>query len=491
MKTTCELKNRFRGIKKVLLSIIICSLALVSYGQKNVDSLLRLTRNEIGKFSFRNAENYLQEVEKTDSLHPELLYLYCEMKLLLGNDEFMVYMEKLRNSGVSEYYHVMKLKHAHFIGLAEYESLLEKYLAYYPDNGEIKFVQWLSELDKGNYEMCMQSAYGISEETVFKFAPYLALFNISWDKNYKNAVAYMDTVEQIIGREFYGSGYREILKILSDTELKDFNDGLTELPFAWCGPGMGFYMIDEKGDSLKIELDTGTGFNLMTVHDKSLGKNISGTDVLVLEKGISYNYMDKPADLYYKKSNFSVPAYENLIFGYFDSQFFKADGCTSPFVFKNSALHIDPINEKVYLMDRQNLDRYIKENKDKIEKVPYIVRNGWIFIPCKINGTETLMQLETGSRDVNFNTLSLEALGLESYACSIEWNGQDFPIDKVDCTLEIGRIKYEVNGGLVTDTVYGNLLYGLASAGDIGPLFMQNFAFTIDMFNQQIVFEKN
>ncbi len=37
------------------------------------------------------------------------------------------------------------------------------------------------------------------------------------------------------------------------------------------------------------------------------------------------------------------------------------------------------------------------------------------------------MQIETGSRDVNFNKLSLEALGLESYASSIEWRGEDYP----------------------------------------------------------------
>ena len=137
------------------------------------------------------------------------------------------------------------------------------------------------------------------------------------------------------------------------------------------------------------------------------------------------------------------------------------------------------------------MENYINENSDRIEKVPYIVRNGWVFIPCKINGVEVLMQIETGSRDVNFSTIAIPALGLESYACSIEWNGQDFPIDKVDCILEIGKIKYEVKGGLVSDDVFANWYYGLATAGDIGPFFMNNFAYTIDIFNQQIIFEIN
>jgi hypothetical protein len=301
----------------------------------------------------------------------------------------------------------------------------------------------------------------------------------------------MDTVEQILGREFYGSKYRDILKVLADTEVLNHNKGVTELPFVWCGSGVGFYMIDEKGDSLKIELDTGTGYNMMTVHDKSQGEKISGTDVLVVKDGISYNYMEKPADLHYKKSKFTIPAYENFIFGYFDSQFSKADGCTSPFVFKDVALHMNPISEEVFLFDNESLDKYLKENEGKLETVPYILRNGWVFIPCKINGTEVFMQIETGSRDVNFNTLALDVLGLESYASSIEWRGQEFPTDKVDCILEIGRISYEVKGGLVTDNVYANWYYGLAAAGDIGPIFMNNFVFTIDIFNQQIIFEIN
>ena len=492
MKAKSNLKTRINLIQRIIfLNIIISSFSLISYGQEEIDSLLKHARYEIGKLNFRNAGNYLNEVEKLDSLNPALLYLHSEMKLILGEEGFLKYLEKLRSVGVDEFYHVMKLKHAVFIGLSESESMLKKYLDYYPENGEIKFLQWLLELDKGKYEICMKSADKISTGTILKFAPYLALFNASWDHNYKNVIIYMDTVEQIIGREFYGSKYREILKVLSNTEVVDHNTGKSELPFAWCGSGVGFYMIDEKGDSIKMEMDTGTGHNMMTVHDKALGERISGIDILVVENGISYNYMEKPADLYYKKSNFSIPAYENLVFGYFDSQFFKADGCTSPFVFKNRALHIDPINEKVYLFDRDNLEKYIDDNKDKIEKVPYIVRNGWVFIPCKINGTEVLMQIETGSRDVNFNTMSLDALRLESYPSSIEWNGQDFLIDKTDCILEIGRIKYEVNGGLISDKVFPNWYYGLAAAGDIGPIFMNNFVFTIDMINQQIIFEIN
>ncbi len=462
----------------------------MSYGQAKTDALIDHARYEIAKQHFSNAGNYLNEVERIDSLNPKLLYLHSEMKLILGKEDFPKYLEKLRNAGVDELYHVMKLKHAVFIGLSESENLLEMYFENYPENGEIKYVQWLLELDKGNYEICRKSVDEISNGTIFKYAPYLALFNVSWDKNYKNAIVYMDSVEQIIGRAFYGSKYREILTIISNTEVIDHNKGKSALPFAWCGSGVGFYMIDEKGDSLKIELDTGTGYNMMTVHDKIHGERVSGTDVLVVENGISYNYMDKPADLYYKKSSFSIPAYENFIFGYFDSQFSKADGCTSPFVFRNRALHIDPINEKVYLFDRENLEKYITDNKDKIERVPYVIRNGWVFVPCKINDTEVLMHIETGSRDVNFNALSLAALGLESYPGSIEWKGQDFPVDKVDCMLEVGRIKYEVKGGLVSDTV-PNWFYGLAAAGDIGPVFMNNFAFTIDVFNQQLIFNIN
>ncbi len=492
METISRSERKISSIQKALLTgFLICVFSLISYGQQDqdVDSLLNLARDEIGKLNFRSAGNYLKEAENADSLNPEVLYLNCELKLFLGSDEFLGCMDKLYDSGAEEYYHVMKLKHALFIGLAEADYLLEEYLSFYPDNGEIRFIDWLAELDKGNYEKSGINASEISAATIFTFAPYFALYYSAWDRDYKDALAYLDTIEHMIGRDFWESKYRETLKVLSETELADLNEGVAELPFAWCGAGLGFYMIDENGDSLKIEMDTGTGYNLMTVHDKSLGEKISGIDVLIVEDGISYNYMDAPADLHYKKSNFSVPAYENFIFGYFDSQFSKADGCTSPFVFKDRAMHIDPIREKVYLFDQENLEKYIHDNKDSIELVPYVVRNGWVFIPCTINGTEVLMQIETGSRDVNFNKLSLGALGLESYAGSIEWRGQDYPTDKVDCILEIGRIKYEVDGGLVTDRAFANWYYGLAAAGDIGPLFMQQFAFTIDPFNQQIIFE--
>lgn len=484
--------TRANQIQKILLLCISFYLFTnYVFGQSEVDSLLNIASKDISTFSFRRAENSLKKVESIDSLNPRLIYLHSEMKLFLGDETFLDYLNKLHEIGADEYYHVMKLKHAIFVGLADYENLLDEYVLKYPDNGEIKYVRWLSSLDKGNYEKCMVSAREISNSTIFKFAPYIALFNISWDKDIKNAILYMDTVEHIIGREFYGSKYREILNVFAENEMINQDSGVTELPFAWCGSGIGFYMIDEKGDSLKIELDTGTGYNLMTVHDKSKGENISGTDVLVVKDGISYNYMEKPADLYYKKSNFKIPAYENLIFGYFDSQFFKADGCTSPFIFKDRAIHINPIEEKVFLLDKENIEKYISENKAKLEMVPYIVRNGWIFIPCKINGTEVLMQIETGSRDVNFSTIAIDILGLETYASFIEWNGQEFPIDKVDCILEIGKIRYKVEGGLVSDKVYANWYYGLAAAGDIGPFFMNNFVYTIDIFNQQIIFEIN
>jgi len=492
MKERNELINRANQIQKLLVfSISICLFTSSAFGQSEIDSLLNKARENIGTFSFRRAENSLKEVENKDSLNPTLIYLHSEMKLFLGDDDFLNYLEKLQEIEADEYYQVMKLKHAIFIGLTDYENLLEEYIVKYPENGEIKYIRWLSQLDKGNYEKCMANTREISNATIFKFAPYVALFNVSWDKDFENAILYIDTVEQIIGREFYGSRYKEILKFIAKNEVINHNNGVTELPFAWCGSGVGFYMIDEKGDSLKIELDTGTGYNMMTVHDKSQGEKISGTDVLVVKDGISYNYMDKPADLHYKKSNFAIPAYENFIFGYFDSQFLKADGCTSPFVFKDRAIHFNPIDEKVFLFDKENIEKYLKENQAKLEIVPYFVRNGWIFIPCKINGTEVLMQIETGSRDVNFSTIALDALGLETYASFIEWNGQEFPIDKVDCILEIGKIRYEVQGGLVSDRVYPNWYYGLAAAGDIGPIFMNNFVFTIDIFNQQIIFEIN
>ena len=100
------------------------------------------------------------------------------------------------------------------------------------------------------------------------------------------------------------------------------------------------------------------------------------------------------------------------------------------------------------------------------------------------------MMIETGSRDINFNSLSSEYLGLEPYESTLSWNGEDYPVKKIDCKIQIGSTSYEVKGGLISDFVLGNWYYGAGSSGDIGPDFLKNQAFIIDQFNNRFILIK-
>jgi len=437
---------------------------------------------------FSKALIQLNKVEKSDSLNATMLYLKAETFLLKGMNEYFSYRDKLALLGNNEELSVLKMKHCLFIGSTSFDSLFEAFHRKYPYNDELKYCEWLNRLNSGDFENCKKTASSFSNKILFGFAPYLALYYHAWDRNPQLALNYLDTLEWMVGR-FHQSKYREILELIAVNPKKEPSQDLIELPFSWCGHGMGYYIIDENGDSIKIELDTGTGYGLMSIHDLEKGKTIHGKDIAVIRNGIQYNYMDSPEDLYYKSLNLSLPPYQNFLLGYFDGQFSKADGCASPFIFKDYALQIDPIAEKVFLRSEKNLNNYLLQNKKKIETVAYQLRNGWIYIPCTVNGSEIMMMVETGSREINFNIFSAQVLGLETYEGTVKWRGKDYSLKKVDCNIEIGNIKYQLKGGLISDFVLGNWGYGLASAGDIGPDFLKNFVFTIDPFHKQIIFE--
>ena len=473
-------------MKKILM--ISCILILASFHARAAenDSLIQAARDHLAGMKYSEALKTLKPLEEADSLNPEVLYIKAEVYLVYGMDKFRAYMEKLSHTGNREYYDILKLKHLLFIGSSEFDDLLPEALGKYPENPELQFCKWLNELTRGDYEGCRRSAGTVSSLMLMKCMPYLALYYHSWDHDHNLALQYLDTLESMAG-EFYGSRDREVLNLLSGHNTIPSEDSLIELPFSWCGPGMGFYLLDEKGDSVKIEIDTGTGYGLMTIHDLEKGESIYGKDVLTIPDGIQYNYMKNPEDLHYKISKLSLPDYGQLIFGYFNGQFTKADGCSSPFVFKGHALHMDPVNEKVWLRSRENMENYISMNREKLDIIPYELRNGWIYIPCRINGREVKMMIETGSRDINFNPLSADYLGLKPYESTLMWNGEDYPVNKIDCSIEIGRTSYEVKGGLISDFVLGNWYYGVGSAGDIGPDFLRKHAFIIDPFDHRFI----
>ncbi len=475
---------------KKLLIITLLTISTLALAQQQM-SLLDSARFELRKMHYSKAFKKLNSAKlETDQQRIEHAYLKAEVYLILGRTKFHKQMQILDSLGADEYADILRLKHALFIGAGSYDSLVKIFTKKYPRNHEIKFCHWLNKLDKGAYEYCKKSASKISEKILFGFAPYLALYNVAWDKNHKEALAYLDTMEMITGK-FHQSKYRKLLEINSNLKCETSTKAIIEMPYAKCGPGIGLLIEDSNGDTIKMELDTGTGYGWMTIHDSLTGQALPGIDTVTIKDGIWYNYMDHAEDFNFKLTSFNKPFYKNILVGHFNGKFSKADGCFSPFFFEKHALQFDPIHQKAYLRTEKNLEQYKQQNKHKITTVPYSVRNGWIFIPCKINDKEVMMMVETGSRDVNFNEFSTEYLNLNVYESSIEWRGKDYPTKKVDCTITIGdNIHYQVNGGLVSDFVLGNHYYGVASAGDLGPEFFKNFIFTIDPFNREMILEQ-
>lgn len=469
----------------IILSLLVALGCLCTSGHEQ-DSLINNARNHISMMRYSDALKSLRVVEQSDSLCPDMLYLKAETYLIFGMPEYQAYFQKLANTDRSDYVDILNLKYLQFIGSKEFDGALEQARIKYPDHPEVQYCQWLRDLQMGAFESCRQKAHGLSSPMLMRFLPYLAMHYHAWDRDHGLALQYLDTLENMVG-EYYGSKYRPVLNLLSRQGITPSEKDVMELPFSWCGPGLGFYLLDSKGDSIQIELDTGTGYGLMTVHDLEKGKSIAGEDLLTIENGIQYNYMGKPQDLHYKQVQLSNPDYKDLILGYFNGKFTKADGCASPFVFAGHAMHMDPLNNSVWLRSRDNLENFLRDYPGQADKIPYEVRNGWIFIPCRVNGHEVKMMIETGSRDVNFNPLSVDYLELQPYDGVLAWNGKDYPMKKVDCTLEIGSFRYAVKGGLVSDFVLGNWYYGLGSAGDIGPEFLRNYAFIIDPFHQQFI----
>lgn len=472
-------------LRTSIILILILSCELPGKSQET-EKLIDSARAELGHMHYEAAFKYLNSVLEKDSLHPEALYLKAESYLVLGRDKYFSYMEKLKSLAANRYVDILNLKYSLFIGDDSYDELYDQAEKNYPGEAELEYCNWLHELDNGDYEKCKESALQLSKSILFGSFPYLALYFTAWDTDYNDALAYLDTLELMNG-EFYESGYRKLLELKRDVEISSGMDDVIELPYEKCGPGMGFYIIDRSGNKIKMELDTGTGYSMMTVHDIAKGKSIYGKDTITIENGIQYNYMDGPVDFHFKLSEFTTPAYNNMPVGYFKGSFQKADGCFSPFVFTQHAIEFDPFNEKVYLRSEANLQEYKKKYDGELTTVPYKVRNGWIYLPCTVNGREVLMMMETGSRDVGFNIFSAKKLGLNVYDDVIRWRGKDYPMKKTDCILEIGNINYDVKGGLISSFVLGNLYYGCGSAGDLGPDFFKNFIFVINPFEKEVI----
>jgi hypothetical protein len=268
-------------------------------------------------------------------------------------------------------------------------------------------------------------------------------------------------------------------------------DGVRELPYVDCGSQMGLRMTSVGGRDLDLSIDTGTGSGLLTLHESEPGEALAGPVVLRLEDGIHYHYMPEPVDVVCKLVDFRDPPMSRRPVEYFDGDFDAADGCVSPFAFPGAALTVDPQAERVWLRDRDGLAEYMRSvDPERTAVVPYVRRCGWIFVPARVNGHDVLMMVESGSRDVNVNTLAARRLGIPSRDGTIEWRGDDYPVKRADLTVEIGGLTYRCPDALVDDFVLGNNWTGTACAGDLGPDFLRHYRFTVDPFAGRLVLEE-
>lgn len=447
--------------------------------KRAVDAALRV--------DFNQCISIVDSLLKIDSMDIEANYVMSEFYLTAGTEYYTRFYDRLLAAGARREAAIIHVKEALFLGLGSFESRLGEALEIYPGEPELLFAKWLNELDNAAIGENARKASWFSQNVLFRTYPYQAMYNYTCNADPRLALAYLDTLEMMFP-DIYLKKHRTELELLSS--IDGFKKGRKEyeLEYADCGVGSGLYMTDKKGNKIKMMLDTGTSGKLFTIHRDSIGKALDGVDTLLVKNGIRYGYMSESADLHYKLSNFTDPAFDNFLLAYYEGDLPGKDGVFSPFAFEGYAISLDPFEKTAFLRNEKALKKYLKK-LDNYCAVNYIVRRGWIYIPGRINGREVLMMVETGSRDVCVNKMMTQAIGLETYQSTVEWRGRDIATVKSDFTLEIGDIKREVKGALVIRSAMGNLLYGLGSSGDLGPTFFKDYAFTIDPFNKQIIFE--
>ncbi|MFA8435857.1 MAG: DUF5700 domain-containing putative Zn-dependent protease [Marinifilaceae bacterium] len=445
-------------------------------------------RDYFRKGRIRNGQKILKQLLQFDAANSESHYLYAEAALLKAEPDFWKHKEFVQKYGTREQQVVLETKFDLFLGTGQKEEMISQSLQEFSQNHELQLCKWLNELEKGNWKKCYKRLEQI-DHCLFSFQPYKALYYNSCVENKKLA----KSIRQKCTKNTNYTINSKFVPLLDLPDKKFLSQSESiELPFAWYGPYLGVELQGKDGTVCKLELDTGTGYDLITLHTLEKGEKLAGKDTICIKNGIQYNSMDQAEDMHYKLANYLQPACSNVTTGYFKGSIHGCDGCISPTAFRPYAMHIDPIREKIYLRSPKNMKRLRKREKGNYFSVPYVERGGWIFIPCKINGQEVLMLVETGSGNVNLNNYSLKKAGLKSYKETIQWKGKDYPVDKVDFTLELGEMKYEVEGGITNDWVMANLNYGLASAGDLGPDFFRHFPFIIDPYKKElIIFREN
>ncbi len=472
--------------------LVFCSIVIYSNPVNNPSSAITplpgTLRSLLETGDQKAALKLIDSLYKTDPTNHYLQFLRGHIKINYGSADIFEIMNTLKQNGQTEYCDILNLQLDLLLGDKSFESKLNELKRKYPDSKELLLIDWLWKLDNGNCSLTQNSIDSIRSVTPFKFLPLLAAYYHSYDIGFDPALKNLQKLRDKTRYKFE-SNYQRLNALQKDKIYSPAEYELI-LEYAQCGAQPGVIMNTADGVKLKMALDTGTNGYGINIHNGDIGKKLQGKLVYKIENGIQYNYMQKPADVSAKRIDFISPEISNVLVEYFDGGLSIADGVLSPLIF-GSALTIDPVSQTIILRNEQAINDYLNSmEKENYTVVPYKVRKGWIYLPCEVNGNQVMMMLETGSRDVNFNKIAVRRLGLESYESSVKWRGKDFPVTKVDTEIKIGDFKYVVNGGFVSDFVLGNLGYGLACAGDVGPDFIKNYIFTINPHNSSIILEK-
>jgi len=478
---------------RIIAALFLLSFILLTTScyEKADPEVLPLDAETVSALNLGDIRFSLTKLDSLMKVYPEnnyLKYFYGAILVNYGSAKVYDIIDSLRNKGDLVYSDLLELHIDVMIGDHSTKERLNKKLEELPDNNELRLLDWIVKLDNGDFENAEATLGEIRKITPLKYLPLLAIYYHSYDRDYRTALKYLTMLrnESIYKME---KDFNR-LSILKDRNISYGFDSSFAVKYEQCGAQPGMQFVTETGITLKMGFDTGTNGYGFTIHKKSLGDSLVGKKLYNIEKGIQYNYMSEPADVTGKLINFKIPLIENFLVEYFEGGLTLADGVFSPLLF-NAAVTINSTDEIVTIHNKESLEKYINGlSQEDYTTAPYKVRKGWMFIPCEVNGKIVDMMLETGSRDVNFNSLAARRLGLESYEGFVKWRGEDYPVSKLDTEMKVGNFTYTVNGGHKTNFVLGNLAYGLGAAGDIGPDFIRSYIFTIDPFNKQIILEK-
>ncbi len=416
----------------------------------------------------------------------EALYLQGELLASIGHPRAWEISESLNRAGRVRDADVLTLKIDLFLGVRDLPQRLAQARKKHGEDAELMLVEWLLRLDRGEIAWAEEN-FPDPDRLLMGWQPYRALSVALQRKQPAKAAVWAEKGLQ--------RGAALFQRVLDGIRLELERPALShdireqELPYRQCGPYFGFLMEDAAGKKLSMSLDTGTSGGMFTVHDRQVGDALAGEILAVRPGAIQYNYMNEAADAFYKTVNFRSPALNGFPVVYFQGNLPASDGVCSPFAFPDLAVTVDPVQEKVFLRNREALESYLDGAGDYL-CLPYLERNGWIYVPGKLADKEVLFMVETGSRDVNVNALALKRFDLPSRSATITWRGEERPVTRPDFSFDLAGISYRPADGLVSDFALGSHGAGLGSAGDIGPGFFRHYRFTIDPFAGRIILEK-